>query len=82
MAVFVTAHPEDSGNVLFINCDECGLAEPLGLSFEVEDDVLDEAADAWANRHCCGEVYTPGMYMFQEPAVLARFFGLPDEYWR
>lgn len=78
MARFVTAHPEGEGDVLYVNCNVCGLTEPLGLGFSADDSLIDEATSLWA--HECGDVSEFGLWEYGDSEVAARFYGLPKGY--
>lgn len=81
MTTFVTAHGDTgTGEDLYVNCDDCGAYEPLGLGFSADDDVIEEAVAMWQVAHCCGSVSEYGLREFPNEDKSARYFGLPDAY--
>lgn len=79
MQAFVTAHGDTgSGEDLYVNCDQCGAYEPLGLGFGAEDDVIEEATALWEDGHTCGQVQEYGLREHTNEAKAAKYFGLPE----
>lgn len=76
MPTFVTAHDGS----LHVNCERCGHHEPLGLGFDADDDVIEEATDLWEVGHQCQPITEYGLREFPNAEKSARYFGLPDDY--
>ena len=79
MDVFVTAHGNAGDREdLYVNCDECGAYEPLGLGFDADEDLIDEASALWVIAHTCGAVTEYGLREHTNDGKAAKYFGLPE----
>lgn len=79
METFVTAHDDcGNGEDLYINCDQCGAYEPLGLGFTADDEAIEEASALWESSHVCGQVQEYGLREYPNDAKAAKYFGLPE----
>jgi hypothetical protein len=76
VSIFFTIHPDDAGEIVYGNCDTCGVAQAIvgAYYFEVDTSAMEEA---WASAHICGDPDLYGLLEYYDEESAARFFGLP-----
>jgi hypothetical protein len=76
VSVFFTVHPDDAGEIVYGNCNLCGVAEPIKGAYYFETDTT-ELEEAWATAHRCSNPDLYGFLEYDDGESAAFFYGLP-----
>lgn len=79
MGVFYTVHPLPEGDVVYGNCDLCGVAQaiPGAIYFELSEEEILDMEMVWASTHVCADPDLYGLIEYYDEEKAARFYGLP-----
>jgi hypothetical protein len=78
MGVFYTIHPTTDGEMIFANCESCGVAVDLKVdAFLDSESDIQVATERFEAQHVCAEPHLYGLIEYYDEERAARFYGLP-----